>query len=558
MKIIKGIGASYGIAHAKILYFEKIKGERCRGISETIEKTLEKVRFLRKKAMHELGEKEAKIFDAYEMLLTDPILTEPIINAVKNGGDEETAIKNVTEKSALLLEKNKNEYMRQRAEDIIYIGTLLCDTLNGRNNFEFPGDDEKYIIAAHNLTPVDTVNFPSERLAGLVCESGGVTSHTAILAKSIGIPAVVGVYGISRELNFFDAFIDGYEGIIAVNPDNEKTNEYMRKINYETEFLSKINGMRSRDTLTADGKEINLCINIGKPSDLNGTEKTKFDGVGLFRTEFLYSSSRRKPSFDEQKNAYANVMNICENVTFRTIDIGGDKKLEYMDTGNEDNPFLGNRGIRLCLSHEDIFSEQLAAILAAGVGKHVKIMFPMVSSISEIKRAKELMEEVKSNLDRNGIEYSDCISTGIMIETPASAVMADILTEHADFFSIGTNDLVQYVMAADRGNNAVRNLYNPYHPAVIRLLANVIKCGNNAGIEVSVCGDLAANTDFTELFLGLGLKKFSVPFPLLDRIKYKISCINMEEAEKKAFKILSVSDEYESERIMKGEGHEYF
>ncbi len=552
MKTYKGIGASQGIARAKVLYYEKKTGGKRLGIKEAFEKALERVRILQEKARADAGEDEAKIFAAYEMLLSDSMLTEPINAAIESGEDEEKAIKTVTESAAAVLASKKNEYMRRRAEDIRYIGQLLCDMLSGGDEFELPTGDDRFIIAAHELTPVDTMRFPKERLAGLVCEMGGATSHTAILAKSLGIPAIVGSEKIEPSDSLSDAFIDGYEGVLIVSPDDGKLREYTAKLNEENEFVSKLDKLKNEEAKTADGERIKLCINIGKPADLKGSETERFDGVGLFRTEFLYSSSSKKPTEEEQAKAYGEVLKACESVTIRTIDVGGDKQLSYMETKPEDNPFLGNRGIRLCLTHEDVFSEQLRAILVGAAGKKVKIMLPMVSSVTEITRAKEILERAKAELEAKGEDFCREVSVGIMIETPASAVMADVFAKHADFFSIGTNDLVQYTMAADRGNSEVEYLYNPFHPGVVRLLANVIKCGNDAGIEVSVCGDLAANTDFTELLLGLGLKKFSVPLPLLGRIKYKIGSIKLSDAKETAKRALEADDEYEVEKILKG------
>ncbi len=538
MKIYKGIGASDGIAGAKVLYYEKKTGGDKKSIGEAFEKALLKVSSLKEKAKCDVGEDEAKIFEAYEMLLSDSMLKDPIMSAVEGGEDEEKAIRDVTEGAAAVLAANKNEYMKRRADDIRYIGKLLCEELLGGGDFVLPEGDEKFIIVSHELTPVDTMNFPKERLSGLVCETGGVTSHTAILAKSLGIPAVVGCETLSKDDSLKDAFIDGYEGRLIVSPDDETAKMYEDKLSDEKSFLSRLDEIKSAEAATMDGVRIKLCINIGKPSDLSGTEDEKFDGIGLFRTEFLYSSSSRKPTVEEQTKAYKEVFEKCDDVIIRTIDVGGDKKLSYMGTKDEENPFLGNRGIRLCLSHEDIFKEQLKALLIAGAGKRIKIMLPMVSDINEIARTKEIISNLTSELANENTDFCKDVSLGIMIETPASAVMADVFAKHADFFSIGTNDLVQYTMAADRGNREVEHLYNPRHGAVIRLLAHVIKSANDAGIEVSVCGDLAANTDFTELLLGLGLRKFSVPFPLVKRIKHKLGTINVCDAEKTAKAVL--------------------
>ena len=555
MKIIKGIPGAPGIVSGKIIYFSKSsENSEATDLDTAIERALGKVNHLEQKALSELGEENAKIFSAYKMLLEDAMLTDPIKLAIESGSEPEIAVKDVTESMAKILASKNNEYMRQRADDIRYIGNLLADILTGRDGeFSFPDDGEKYILAAHELTPVDTMLFDSSRLAGLVTELGGATSHTVILAKSIGIPAVVGASGLAEIKDKSPAYLDGYKGVLAVSPDEKTVCKYEKLLENEKQLNEKFEEIRNADAYTKDGERISVCINIGKPSDLTGSENEKFDGVGLFRSEFLYSSSKQQPTVDEQREAYkAAIEAVSPNpVTIRTIDVGGDKQLEYLNMKSEENPFLGNRGIRLCLNNTEIFSQQLEAILTAGAGKSVKVMLPMITCIDEIQKTRTLIDEIKQKLDSEGTDYCKNLSLGIMIETPASAIMADAFAKHCDFFSIGTNDLVQYIMAADRGNFDVENIYNPFHPAVLRMLNNVIKAGKD--IEVSVCGDLAANTDFTEVLLGMGLKKFSVPLPMVNRIKYKISTIDLNDARKLAEEALKAENESETEKILRKE-----
>ena len=555
MKIIKGIPGAPGIVSGKIIYFSKSsESSEATDLDTAIEKALDKVNHLEQKALSELGKENAKIFSAYKMLLEDEMLTDPIKLAIESGSEPESAAKDVTESMAKILASKNNEYMRQRADDIRYIGNLLADILTGRDGeFSFPDDGEKYILAAHELTPVDTMLFDSSRLAGLVTELGGATSHTVILAKSIGIPAVVGASGLAEIKDKSPAYLDGYKGVLAVSPDEKTVCKYEKLLENEKQLNEKFEKIRNADAYTKDGERISVCINIGKPSDLSGCENEKFDGVGLFRSEFLYSSSKQQPTVDEQREAYKVAIEaVSPNpVTIRTIDVGGDKQLEYLNMKSEENPFLGNRGIRLCLNNTEIFSQQLEAILTAGAGKSVKVMLPMITCIDEIQKTRTLIDEIKQKLDSEGTDYCKNLSLGIMIETPASAIMADAFAKHCDFFSIGTNDLVQYIMAADRGNFDVENIYNPFHPAVLRMLNNVIKAGKD--IEVSVCGDLAANTDFTEVLLGMGLKKFSVPLPMVNRIKYKISTIDLNDARKLAEEALKAENEAETEKILRKE-----
>ncbi len=554
MKVFRGIAGAPGFAFGKLIHFEKTYEERSGiGIDEAADAALERVRALYDKTAAELGEEHAKIFSAYEMLLGDPVLLGQIRAMIEGGAAAADAVRTVTGEMADKLASKNNEYMRQRAEDIRYIGGLLIDALHGADTeFAFPSDGEKYIVAAHELTPVDTMMLDRSRLAGFICETGGATSHVIILAKSLGIPAVVGADGLCGASDGESAFIDGYAGELTVSPSEEKSAELERKLAEERNLHGRLEELKGKEARTADGERIAVCINIGKPSDMDGAEHEMIDGVGLFRSEFLYSSAKKKPTPDEQIRAYRTVIEKAQpnTVTVRTLDIGGDKQLDYLEMKHEDNPFLGNRGIRLCLSNPKLFEEQLRAILIAGAGCEVKIMLPMVCSIGEIKRASELIDGVKAELEAEGTEFCRSAKLGIMIETPASAIMAETFAKHCDFFSIGTNDLVQYIMAADRGNAAVEELYNPYHPSVMRMLKNVIKAGHDAGIEVSVCGDMAANTVFTKVLLGMGLKKFSVPLPMVGRLKDRIGKITLADAEKLAEAVLTAEDENEIKNIL--------
>ncbi len=558
MKVLQGIAGAPGVTSAPILYYEKkkTKGEKL-PFDQVAAKALEQVRALREKTFSELGEEKAKIFSAYEMLLEDPMLMQPIGTKIEAGTEEREAVLQVTEEMASVLAAKKNEYLRQRADDIRYIGTLLCDLMDGAEaEFSFPAEAEQYIIAARELTPVDTMLFDRSRLAGLVTQLGGAASHTVILAKSLGIPAVVGVHDLDRSVHLQEGFLDGYQGRLTVAPEEAEKQEYEAKIREERRFTEMLTELKQSQAKTADGCPIAVAINIGKPSDLRGMEEEALCGVGLFRTEFLYSSARQKPTVEEQIAAYREVIEKVapESVTIRTLDIGGDKKIDYLELKQEENPFLGNRGIRLCLNHPDLFREQLRALLIAGAKEGVKLMLPMVTCLSEVRGTKELIASVIRELEQEGIDCCRHPKVGIMIETPAAAIMADVFADQVDFFSIGTNDLVQYLMAADRGNGEVEALYNPYHPAVLRMIAQVIRCGERAGIEVSVCGDLAANTEFTELLIGFGLKKFSVPLPMTGRLKYVISTVDTGKAKELAERVLGADETAEIKKIMKERG----
>lgn len=555
MKILKGIAGASGIVCGKILYFEKKAGTAADiNIDTAVEMCLKKVREMYAKALSDLGEDKAKIFSAYEMLLEDQMFIGPIKEQIAAGSTPECAVTEVSESMSAILMKKDNEYLRQRADDIRNIGSMLKESLSGADNdFQFPDGDEKFIIAAEELTPVDTMLFDHSRLLGFATREGGATSHTVILAKSLGIPAIVGVKELELGTACEIAYLDGYIGELVLDPDSDTKSVYDKKVVEEQEFIKSLETLKNSDAFTKDGERINVAVNIGKPSDLNGSDGERFDGVGLFRSEFLYSSAKKKPTIAEQVEAYKSTLDAVypQSVTIRTLDIGGDKQLDYLDMPKEENPFLGNRGIRLCLSNEDIFREQLKALLMASVDRKLKIMLPMVTRLEEITRTRELIENIKEELELEGVPAATNVKLGIMIETPASAIMSEVFARHCDFFSIGTNDLVQYIMSADRGNPTVESIYNPYNPAVIKMLAKVIDDGARAGIEVSVCGDLAANTDFTELLLGMGLKKFSVPLPMVSRIKKKIGDISLVSAREKVINALSAENEDEVLNIVK-------
>lgn len=555
MRILNGIAGAPGVVSGKVLYYEKKVGSSAEtDIDTAVKKCIDKVKKMYNKALADLGEDKAKIFFAYEMLLGDQMFIGPIKEAIAGGDEPEKAVADVSESMSGVLMKKENEYLRQRADDIRNVGNMLREIICGADDdFSFPEGDDKYIISAQELTPVDTMLFDHSRLLGFVTKEGGATSHTVILAKSIGIPAVVGVSELDRNSDDADAYLDGYTGEFVINPDAEAKSVYDKRVLDEQELLKSLDTIKKNDAYTKDGERIKVAVNIGKPSDLKGSEDSKFDGVGLFRSEFLYSSSKEKPSVKQQCEAYKKAADLVypKSVTIRTLDVGGDKQIEYFHMPKEENPFLGNRGIRLCLSNEGVFSDQLKALLMAGYGKRLKIMLPMVTRIEEITRTRELLAEVKEELEREGTPAADDIELGIMIETPASAIMSEVLAKHCDFFSIGTNDLVQYIMSADRGNSAVEKVYNPFNPAVLKMIYKVIQDGADAGIEVSVCGDLAANPDFTEILLGMGLKKFSVPLPMLNRIKKKISDINLSSAKDVANEVLKAEDEYEVEKIIR-------
>ena len=553
MKRLKGIAGSPGIALAPIVFYTKSAGETVQiSLEQAIQNCILRVRQLHDKTLQETGEEEAKIFEAYEMLLEDEFLFSPAASAIEGGAEPVQAVLDAAESMSRVLASKGSEYMRQRADDIRYVGEMVANEMKGeQSHYTLPQGDTPFLLAAHELTPVDTMKFDSGRLAGLVTQQGGATSHTVILAKSLGIPAVVGVKELDVCLQTAMGALDGYTGEFVIDPDRETATEYQNKLKEEALLQAQMDTLKALPAKTKDGHRISVLGNMGNPMDLKQAEGLQYDGVGLFRSEFLYLKESQKPSVQKQAEAYQKAIDKAEQVTIRTLDIGGDKQISYLPMEEEENPFLGNRGIRLCLHHPQLFSEQLEAILIAAAGKKVNIMLPMVTCISEITQARALLEQAKEKLEAEQIPYCKEAALGIMIETPASAVMAEQFAKHCDFFSVGTNDLIQYMMCADRGNPNVEYLYNPFHPAVIQMLYQVISAGERAGIPVSVCGDMAADLRFTKLLLGLGLKKFSVPFPMIARMKYKIGTIDLEEAKAVAKQVLREDQEQQIQNLLK-------
>lgn len=552
MKILKGICGSQKIACAPVAFYEKREeAKRKIDFDTAVVRCVQTVKRLYEKALNELGEEEAKIFSAYEMILCDKVFLQPMKQRIDAGEEEVKVITEESTRTAEILLKKDNEYLRQRGEDIKNVAKMIIEEIKGTEAAcILPNGEEKFILAAENLTPADTMQFDAKRLAGIAVKRGGATSHTVILAKALGIAAVVGIKEL-KPMQCDTAILDGYKGIFIVNPDDETKKVYKKKLKGEKVLEKETEKIRFNETQSKDGKRIKLLLNITKPSDLEICDNVKTDGVGLFRTEFMYSSKNSEPTIEMQIAEYKKAIDKANGsiFTIRTLDVGGDKKISYLYNEAEDNPFLGKRGLRLCLENQDVFFRQLKAIAIAAAERKVKIMFPMVTSVEEVKKANELLKKACKDIGKTG----ENIKTGIMIETPASVFAARELAKYCDFFSIGTNDLVQYIMCADRTNAMVQENYNPFNIAVIRAIAYVIKIGKDCGVDVSICGDLAADIRFTKLFMGLGLETFSVPPLEACKIKYKVANSDMSEAKEMANKILSLESEEEIEKILESE-----
>ena len=521
----KGIAASKGYAIGKVFLQEHeeivitdTKVSDVEAEKEVLNKALEQSKVqltaIKEKALNEIGEHEAAVFEAHLTLLDDPEFTGGMLLEIEsNSINAMKAVENVTNTFVMIFESMDNEYMKERAADIKDVSKRIISNLAGKGGDAFAVTEANTIIVAHDLTPSDTAQLDRSKVVGFLTNIGGRTSHSAIMARTLEIPAIVGLKDITTSVKNGDTVIvDGIEGICIINPEQSVLDEYMAKReNFikEQEELKKLIDVK---TVTKSGKRIEVCGNIGSPADAEAVLANGGDGVGLFRTEFLYMDRDSAPTEEEQFEAYKKVLEVMNGKQFviRTLDIGGDKTLPYLPLPEEMNPFLGYRAIRLCLDRKDIFRVQIRALLRASIYGKLAVMFPMISGLEEFQAAKEFVEECKAELKAEGKEYSEDIQWGIMVEIPAAAVYADELAKHVDFFSIGTNDLIQYTLAADRMSEKVSYLYNPMHPAVLRLIKMTIDGAHKHGKWVGMCGEMAGDEAAIPTLVEYGLDEFSM------------------------------------------------
>ncbi len=521
----KGIAASKGYAIGKAFLQESeeivINDAKISDISaekEKMQKALddsrEQLEAIKVKAEKEMGAEKAAVFEAHITLLDDPEFTGAMMTEIENNNvNGLKAIESVTNTFVAIFESMDNEYMRERAADIKDVSKRILSNFAGKGGDAFAITESNTIVVAHDLTPSDTAGLDRTKVVGFITDIGGRTSHAAIMARTLEIPAVLGLGDITTSIKTGDTVIvDGLTGDVIINPSDEVLAEYKtkkEKFQAEQEELKKLINVK---TTTKSGRRIEVCGNIGKPEDVLGVLANGGDGVGLFRTEFLYMDRDSAPTEEEQFESYKFVLEKMEGnqVVIRTLDIGGDKTLPYLPLPQEMNPFLGYRAIRLCLDRKDIFKVQLRALLRASVFGNLAVMFPMISGLQEFEQAKEVVEECKAELKAEGKEYSESIQWGIMVEIPAAAVYADELAKHVDFFSIGTNDLIQYTLAADRMSEKVSYLYNPMHPAVLRLIKMTIDGAHKHGKWVGMCGEMAGDEAAIATLVEYGLDEFSM------------------------------------------------
>ncbi|UXR76945.1 MULTISPECIES: phosphoenolpyruvate--protein phosphotransferase [unclassified Staphylococcus] len=540
----KGIAASEGVAIAKAYMLVEpdlsYSQETTEDPSTEVEKfnnALNNAKIeltkIRNNAEEQLGPDKAAIFDAHLLVLDDPELINPIKAMIK--GDKASAphaLTTVTQNFITIFESMNNEYMKERAADIRDVSKRVLAHILG---VELPNPsiiDESVVIVAHDLTPSDTAQLNKQYVQGFVTNIGGRTSHSAIMSRSLEIPAVVGTKSITESVKQGDMIIvDGLTGDVIVNPSQDEVRAYQQKRDMYFEGREALKQLRDEPSTTIDGKHVELAANIGTPNDLEGVKNNGAEGIGLYRTEFLYMGRDNMPSEDEQFEAYKKVLEEMDGkrVVVRTLDIGGDKELPYLNLPEEMNPFLGYRAIRLCLDQPEIFRPQLRALLRASVYGKLNIMFPMVATVQEFRDAKALLLEEKENLKREGVEVSDDIELGIMVEIPSTAALADIFAKEVDFFSIGTNDLIQYTMAADRMSERVSYLYQPYNPSILRLVKQVIDASHKEGKWTGMCGEMAGDETAIPLLLGLGLDEFSMSATSILKARRQIKGLSTTE-----------------------------
>ncbi|KAF1678157.1 MULTISPECIES: phosphoenolpyruvate--protein phosphotransferase [Staphylococcus] len=564
-KLIKGIAASDGVAIAKAYLLvepdlsftnEKITDTdaEIKKFRNALEASKIELTKIRNNAEKSLGADKAAIFDAHLLVLDDPELIQPIEDKIANEKvNAPEALNEVTTQFITIFESMDNEYMRERAADIRDVSKRVLAHLLG---VELPNPsmiDESVVIIGNDLTPSDTAQLNKEFVQGFVTNIGGRTSHSAIMSRSLEIAAVVGTKSITHEVKQGDmVIVDGITGDVIIDPTEDELIAYQNKRERFFEDKKELQKLRDAETVTVDGEHAELAANIGTPDDLYGVMENGAEGIGLYRTEFLYMGRDQMPTEDEQFEAYKKVLETMKDkrVVVRTLDIGGDKELPYLNLPKEMNPFLGYRAIRLCLDQQDIFRTQLRALLRASAYGKLNIMFPMVATIKEFRDAKAILLEEKDKLTSEGQEVADDIEVGIMVEIPSTAALADIFAKEVDFFSIGTNDLIQYTMAADRMSERVSYLYQPYNPAILRLVKQVIEASHKEGKWTGMCGEMAGDETAIPLLLGLGLDEFSMSATSILKARRQINGLSKNEMAELANRAINCATQDEVKELV--------
>lgn len=538
MKQFSGIPASEGVGIGAVYIKPETAGHKAYLIEDN-EKELEKFRAahaeaiggiqqLAAHALANMGKEQAAIFEAHLLMIQDPELVTGVEGHIQSGAGAVAAVETVVSLYVQMFEAMPDPYLRERAIDIADIGRRITAHLRQEKLFD-PSVLNGAVLVAADLTPSDTALLNNKLVCAIVTEVGGATSHSAIIAKTLGIPAVMGVKQATQLLtDGAEAVVDGAAGIVLEAPDLETKQVYLEKQAALTDYRKTLEVYLNQHTVTLDGKNIEVSANIAKPAEAKAAVEGGAEGIGLFRSEFIFMDRQDAPSEEEQFKAYKQVLETMGDkpVIIRTMDIGGDKQVPYLDMAKEENPFLGYRAVRYCLDHAEFFKTQLRALLRAGVYGRLRIMVPMIANVKEVRRVKQLLAEVKEELSAADVAFTDDYELGIMIEIPSAALQSHALAKEVDFFSIGTNDLTQYTLAVDRMNASLADLYNPMDPAVLRLVDMTIKSGHEAGIWVGMCGNASGNPKMIPILLGMGLDEFSVSPVSVTEVRKTIMSLN--------------------------------
>lgn len=565
MKLYKGIGASQGMAvgAAWIHRVKRAKPERrtiqdaeleAERLSGARMKYREKLQKLMEEAASRGEESAAEILDAYMEIVDDDVFFKKVTDAcAKDACNAEYALEEEKKRVCEQFMQLENEYLRARAEDIVNVCDAVNDYLMGSGDDRALPETGRFILVADTLSPADTMHYPKNRLLGMVTYQGGLTSHTVILAKSLGIPAIVGVKEMPEAVKTGETMaIDGESGEIVAGPDEATMRRYERAIEEAAERRQIYDQGRGEPAVLLDGGTIAVNINTGDPESMELFRAENCDGIGLFRTEFLYLHRTEYPSEEDQLEVYREIARRAEGkeVIIRTLDIGGDKQVDYMDLPRENNPFLGFRAIRLCLDRPKMFHKQLRAIIRASVSGNLKIMVPMVIGLREVEQVRRLLDQVKDELRAEGIPFDEHIPLGVMIETPAAVMVSDMLAREVDFFSIGTNDLTQYIMAADRMNDKVQHLYDIFDPAVLRAIRLVAESAHAANIPVGICGEAAGEPELVALWAALGIDELSVVPNLVGQVKHTLRHLSAGKMKELLGPVFEARDGGEARRML--------
>lgn len=562
---MRGQGASQGIAIAKA-YIKPVQTKAAKALAQDpeaetaklydgIAKSRQQLQELTILTESRIGAKEAQIFQAHAMILEDPELLDKVLLKIRQEGYSAAwAVHEAVEELKAIFGDIEDVYIKERILDIHDVSSRLIENIMGIKGFDCSSITEPVIIAAEELTPSEMSRLAACQVVGIITEAGGVTSHTAIMSRVMGLPAIIGAQGIMQMVRQDDVLVmNGGTGEYHINPDRHIFKQFEAEKSFQHEQQMELQQYIGNPTASKDGYRISIGCNIGSPQDLTAVLKNDGEGIGLFRSEFLYMDRSSMPTEEEQFEAYKAACAAMgkKPVIIRTLDIGGDKQLPYMDFPKEENPFLGYRAIRYCLQEKDIFRVQLRAMLRASAFGNIKIMLPMISSMEEIREAKAELYIAMQELQQKGMAYDSDIQIGIMIETPAAAMISDSLAAAVDFFSIGTNDLIQYTLAADRMNSKIANLYTPYHPAVLRLIKLTADNANKAGIWIGMCGEAAQDQLLAPLFMGMGLHELSVSPPQVLKLRKLISSLNKADMEKHVRHVLQLGSADEIQNYLK-------